>query len=438
MKPLTAAIAGGWLLASATATHAAGARDGWTELVALVQPCLPPAEVDAAALETLAQGLAARGVRTPELARLLEEGLITAPARTDGGPRALLPPAVAEVLTGALCARPSAELSAHYGRLAGERPSDAARDLGLRVLGASGQASDLTLLMYLASPPAGESGVPRRRRLAFETALAEVLSRHPGTVTSAGALFEDAESSLVTPLVRAVASVETPQALRVLTGCLSRRAGFNPLLLSEITQLAERVPHPVDEYVLSGVRLHLDSARPGETILAANALGALEDYDAVPRLIGLLEAEDTNLRAAGSRALERVTLRSFGADAAAWARWYEDELDWWVHRSGRAFADLRSRDPHRTLSAVREVSERRMFRPELADELVGCLSRSEVEVVLVACRALGDLRSEVAVPELVRSLSHRDARVSAAALQSLRAITGLDHPADPEAWSPLL
>jgi hypothetical protein len=66
------------------------------------------------------------------------------------------------------------------------------------------------------------------------------------------------------------------------------------------------------------------------------------------------------------------------------------------------------------------------------------LGRTETDLVVVACSILGYLGSPRGVPELLHALEKDDPRAVAAAGGALRAITGLDLPADAGAWSAAL
>ena len=57
--------------------------------------------------------------------------------------------------------------------------------------------------------------------------------------------------------------------------------------------------------------------------MAAQALGVIGDWKAVPALIEMLEAPQSRVRACACEALETMTGERFGQDSEAWKGWHE-------------------------------------------------------------------------------------------------------------------
>jgi hypothetical protein len=334
----------------------------------------------------------------------------------------------------ALAALPSADLRAHFGAVADAPVRDTARAVAaLDVLALIGTASDLALCAHLASPGAEEEGVPRARRVAFEDALGAIAQDVPDAIFVLRGLFTELHPSLLAPAVRCIADRPSPERLEVLAGLLGRARGIDDLLLVEIARVARHVAPPVDETVRVHVRYALGSRDPNEVVLAAGALGAVEDFDAIPRLVDLLAHDDERIRTAADDALERMTGRTFRGDARAWSAWYDRELEWWRASAGGLHA-VEHRDPTVALQTLHDVSGHRLYRHELALAVVPALARNERELVLLACSILRSLDSRAAVPALTTALGRDDPEIAAAALRALQGITGLTLPGDPARW----
>lgn len=376
-----------------------------------------------------------RAVAVPLLIGMLEEGVLPPTGGAEAGDAVLLPSELEQVLLGALWAQPVSSLVPHLESIAANDGSDAARVTGMRVLAGVGRASEVELLVHLASPPAGETSVPVVRRDAFEQALTEMLERDPGGVWALRDLFTGLAEGLLAPVVRAIGSLETPDALHALSGLLGRVHLADSILLAEITRLGEVVPHPINEYVLAQVRRHLVSRDPILVRHAMLASGSLEDYEAIPALLEVLDSPDHGLRETARGALRQISDRDFRTSQRAWEHWYGSEVRWWEAEASACFARLDHHDPAVALRAVLEVGNHRIFRHRLAEELGRMLSRHEPEVLILACSTLEQLGSESAVTALLRVMENRNVPVREAAWRALRTITGRDLPLDPAAWA---
>jgi hypothetical protein len=87
---------------------------------------------------------------------------------------------------------------------------------------------------------------------------------------------------------------------------------------------------------------------------AAEALGALRDAEAVPRLVELVKDSDAELVAAARSALVEITKQDFGTSRWRWRSWWErhrDEprVEWMLEGLGHSEADVR-------MSAAAELS----------------------------------------------------------------------------------
>src|SRR5205814_1225142 len=79
---------------------------------------------------------------------------------------------------------------------------------------------------------------------------------------------------------------------------------------------------------------------------AAEALGALRDAPAVPRLIELVKHADEAVVSAARRALVEITKQDFGTSRWRWRSWWERHRDqprveWMLEGLGHAEAEVR-------------------------------------------------------------------------------------------------
>ena len=328
-----------------------------------------------------------------------------------------------------------AELRALLDDVAEGEPRMRFREAGVDVLGEIATAADLPLLWRLAGPlREGADVLPRSLLRHFEKALFRTLERDPGALGLLASAFEDVHAGLQSSVVDAVERLRSQEALETLAGYLNAFPRMDPIVLTAIARVAQSVPHPVGDGVPHRVRAFLSLSDPRLVVMAARAAGKLEDFDALPVLLELLERGDPDLRGGVLRALRDLTRLRFREDPRLWRDWYREESRWWAEESLGFLADLESPDPIVASRAIGEVSQRRLHRHQLAAALGECLVRPEPELVRVACEGLGQLGSRAAVPALTDCLEHSDEAVREAAWASLQRITGLELPPDPRLW----
>jgi HEAT repeat protein len=218
---------------------------------------------------------------------------------------------------------------------------------------------------------------------------------------------------------------------------LSREPELDALVLAAIGRGAQVVRHPIDESVAAEVRRFLSRADPELVQQAVVTAAKLEDYEAVPELLELAGSPAKNLRSAALGALRELARVDFGDEQERWSAWYEGETAWWEEQSAASFAQLAGGSAVDALHALGEISCVRLFRHELAEELSSALARREPALVVALCRALAELRSQVALADLVACLQ-REEPIRSAAWEALKTISGSDLPPDGEQWERFL
>ena len=181
-------------------------------------------------------------------------------------------------------------------------------------------------------------------------AAALLAARLPGPVEVPAGLGEATPVQEQGPVLAALAALG-PAAAAPLAGALSDpdpdRRRYAALLLGAIgdaatlPSLAVRVfdedprvaaaarealgaarGRPEARPVAEGLRRELGSGKAARAAQAARALARLGDAEAVPALVGLLEAGG-ELGAAAADALSRITLQRLGSDPARWLAWWQ-------------------------------------------------------------------------------------------------------------------
>lgn len=375
------------------------------------------------------------GLDAAELPRLFQ---LAAEGRLPGRDGDALPPLHDEqrqIVREALAARPRRELVPLLEDLASRPQSLSARLEAQRLLGGIGSGDHMKLLTRLTVPVQERGAVAPELRAGFSAALEAILARDAAALAHLPALFSESPPGLASPIVEALASVDSQAATRTLASLLGRSPGIDPLLLA---RLADRGPLRTgdDESVFDAVRRYLRQRDPALAAGAACASGRLEDDGAVEGLVVLIEGPDQRVRASAFEALERISGLSLGDDPARWTSWYNAEMRWWEEEADALLVRIERGHGLEFVRAAREVLEHRLFRDRIAESFIIALAHRSEEDVVLACAALQQLRSHRAVPGLIECLE-RDDPVRAAALRALRAITGLELPPRADSWAEL-
>jgi hypothetical protein len=163
----------------------------------------------------------------------------------------------------------------------------------------------------------------------------------------------------------------------------------------------------------------------------------MEDVEAFPEVLALLEDDSAGVRENAYWALQHMSGRKLPAVTERWSRWHEAELEWWDQEAPAQLAAVGMGSEAERVKALSELSSHRLFRHELARELTWFLEQPEPKLARLVCSTLAGLRSPVPGPELVALLDHDDADLRHQAWMALRAITGEDLPQDQEPWAAL-
>lgn len=330
-----------------------------------------------------------------------------------------LAPEVCEVALHVLVSVPRAELLPLLETLAAAQQTTERRMAGMNVLARMGDERDLDLLQQLSAPADADNVIAPEQLQAYEDALAAILERSPASRQRLVKTFVDARPELVVCIVYAVERGQPSSALESLARLLGQRTQEDSFLLGEIARVAQRIHPPTSLIARASVRAYLEAPDPLLVRAAVQASAELEDDEALPALIGLLEEEDASMTSAARDALARIAHKDLGAQPEEWALWYRSELAWWKIESENRADALAQGDASKAAAAILDIGRRRLYRHDAARMLVRGLERSEPHLVHMTCQVLGQLSSPTVVPELNLALTHGDVEVRNAARMAL-------------------
>jgi HEAT repeat protein len=299
-----------------------------------------------------------------------------------------------------------------------------------------GSADHLKLLARLTQPFHERGTVAPELRAGFSAAMSAILARDAAALAQARILFSESPPGLASSIVEALSSLRSHAVTRVLADLLGRSPGLDPLLLARLAERG-RLRENDGESVFEGVRRYLRQRDPVLVGAAVLACGQLGDDGAVEALIDLIDHPDERVRCAVFTALENISGLGLGQEPARWTSWYQAEMRWWEEEAEALLVRIERGRGLEFVRAARAALEHRLFRDRIAQAFAQTLQGGNDEEVLLACRALEQLRSPLAVASLVECLERDDARVREAAWRALRIITGVELPPESDSWAAL-
>ncbi len=345
------------------------------------------------------------------------------------------------LLLGLVARLPEALVRAHLGKRVGpalttvtQAPPDAALALAaIHVLGAVGKEPDLARIARLAprNPP-GQAGLTRDARDAVREACAGILRRDPRAWTALPRHVRSFDDALARPVLSAVGAEREPRALDTLFEAVRAHPALKPQAVALVVKTGRSLDAELDEQFVLWMRAELSAARPEYARTLLQAIGVLDEGDAVPDLIEQLSAADAGVRDSAVWALRRLSGHGFPAEPGAWQVWYDAEQLWHSVERPRLRELLLSPDDVRVTEALRAYSQQRTHRADLAADVAELLGSHRAVLRGLACGVLQDLGATTSLPALTAALDDPEDHVAQAAWQALRSITGLDLSRDPE------
>lgn len=326
---------------------------------------------------------------------------------------------------------PAAVLSAALERAELSR-EDATRRLVLDVLGVAGGPQHLLELVAQTLPDDGSEPAPEVVA-SFQAGLAGILVREPRAYEALRSFHRDAPAALSDAIVMAVGDAGSTRGLSHLEHVLTFQPESTGLCASQVRRLGRSSDLEVDRALAQRLRWAVDADRPEDCRALLLALGELRDYEAVPMLIELLESDDRGIAGNAHWALQRITELKFAAQPERWRAWHEAELAWFAREEDAVLRALHVGSPSAAAAAAREIGERRLWREDLAQELLTALGRPQPALRSPICRAIQRLGVDNVTGGLV-DLLDSDPESAQAAWRALVALTGRELPADAMTW----
>jgi hypothetical protein len=309
--------------------------------------------------------------------------------------------------------------------------------IALEILEALGRAPDLAAAVNVTLAAAGTSEDTALAR-AFERAAQALLARDTKTWDVLRSIVANVPLALAARLLAAAGACDTPLALQSLGLFLDHDAELDAATLSHVARLCVRFPDAIQPNYAERLCSFLGSPDAPVREQAALVVGRLEHEASTGKLIVLQFDEAPGVRANACWALQRISGLSYRAGDRRWQEWYDAETTWWVSKAPEVFDELGSRNRATLVAAVHELSRHRLARKELVSVIADLTYEADPELVALACKSLGSLGSRTAIPVLLEVLEQPEDLAREAAGAALSRITGLEVPADAEAWSAAL
>lgn len=326
-----------------------------------------------------------------------------------------------EALLAALGRSPRTELWRFFDGLCAAGAGPEERCSILDVVGDSGGVGDLASLASWVAEPAGTEE-------SFARCVAALLAKDARGYAYLDDLLKRVPLALRPALVRGVAAARSELGMRALAAWAESERDLSLLAIVHIGRMARGMPRPIDDGVRCTVRQFLAERDAEARPEAALAAGEIDDDDAIPLLIDLLEDPSRALRANALWSLQRLSGLKMREQPDRWRAWYAIEQAWWRDDSARVLADLRSGSVKAVHGALESLAGIRTGRERLAAEVAGRLVSKNPTTVVQACVVLGRLGCTSAVPRLVDILADEDPAVRTAAREALKTIEGTEPP----------
>lgn len=329
------------------------------------------------------------------------------------------------ILLSALAQFPPAVLRAELDQRLATKPAPEElqlRILALRVLGLIGTHADLPALAGLAPRKQGE--VPDAGGEPLRAAYAAILRREPAQVARLVQLLPQIDLSAAKQLLFAVGDLGDRRGMALLDTC----ARFYPPLAQQALALVPRLgpsdDPELDHGLAAWLAANLDLDRPEWNRASLCAIGLLDDGTQVPVLLESLRSQQRAMHQAALAALQHISAQSLGDSVEPWREWYARESAWMQHGRQIAEHSLHSKDPAVIVEALDAYAGHRLFRDDLATDILPLLEHALPNVRVMACESLARIGSKRALQALVSHISDERPAVADAAWRAACALSG--------------
>lgn len=310
----------------------------------------------------------------------------------------------------------------------------------LPTLSAKDRAHALSVTLEVLTGSDPETSIPaltRVLRAAATKPLPEsVLARLKRTVTTLSS-YPELRSGQVIQWIRAagprlstsvIDGVGQSQAVMTLVGCLRVTTGAEGTILNRVAALIQRgTPVEAETAALAALPF-LSSTGAFERKEASAILGFIGNRRHVQALIHGLDDDEHIVRTASLKALKELTGMTISGDPGRWKLWYQDQETWWTTVGSELVASIQSAPRRELVGVLASVSTRRLYRKEIAAQLLQLLHRSRADEVRLAVAGLATLRDPSTLPSILALRDHDNIEVRAAVENAVMAFrhAGID------------
>ncbi len=302
----------------------------------------------------------------------------------------------------------------------------------LTILRELGDHDDVKTLLEIVAPAPDATELHPVTARTLRSCLGQVLERDERAYMMIERQYERVHDALAPTLIATVGDRRSLPGLGVLLNWLDHGRVHERLVLSHINRTAAKLEPVLSDHSLMRVRLLLGSADEAVRREAALAVGRLNDFDSLPELIEMMQVDTRPVRANAHWSLKHMT--KLGMRPNRWIGWYQAECSWWRDDAPALLNTLSLNSPADLVPAINEISHHRLYRRELAIELIQLLHHPDPSIVRLTCSALECLQSKTAAKAIVPLVDHPDEAVRDQACAALRKITGKSLPCERSAW----
>jgi len=314
-------------------------------------------------------------------------------------------------------------------------PDDPRARLGaIYALGTVGEPEIIERLVELTprAPGGKEQPLPSASRDALRSAVATLLRRNPHAWPALSSALRRTDFRAASTLLDALRGARNPRSLAILLEAARTNHDLACKAASLVPVCGSSLNPETDREFLEWMRGEIQTATPAYARTLIMAVGTLDDGDWIPALIERLEDEDNGVRDEALSALRRISDLGLPGNPVVWRSWFESEARWHAQRRPKLRAQLGSMNTPQVVAAIREYSEHRTRRAEMAGELATTFDRGGPEVRGLVISVLQRLGSPVACGALLRLMADGDSKTAEAAWQALHTISGIELTRDLE------
>jgi len=271
-------------------------------------------------------------------------------------------------------------------------------------------------------------------RETLEAAIAAIVARDPGSHAVLRAQLDALDPAFLPSLASALGREGSVPSFRLLVDLVGRSPSLDERVLQALSKPDLRQREALLSTCVPVLRRSLESSDPQVARLAVHGLGRWRDEGSLADMIELLESADAGAARVLQSALQEISGITTRWDCASWRSWFSDQQSWHRDALEGTLDALASEEPARVITALRELSERRLYHREIAPRIAPLLGDESSATAAAACAALERLGDAGSLPALIEALDDERDQVRLAAHRALRAIAGCDLSAESGAW----